>query len=90
MSQDLLNRRLRCLANYEYANRQLEKSRAKNRDIPIAEEQQQKACEKFENISSLAKQGYICPNDPRVFNCNFSLQNWSTSKSDGLLHSASI
>lgn len=29
----LLYRRLRCLANYENANRNLEKSRAKNRDV---------------------------------------------------------
>lgn len=29
----LLYRRLRCLANYESANRNLEKSRAKNRDV---------------------------------------------------------
>lgn len=29
----LLYRRLRCLANYENANRNLEKARAKNRDV---------------------------------------------------------
>lgn len=29
----LLYRRMRCLANYETANRNLEKARAKNRDV---------------------------------------------------------
>lgn len=31
--QDLLYRRMRCLANYESANKNLERARAKNRDI---------------------------------------------------------
>ncbi|OTF77002.1 hypothetical protein BLA29_012651 [Euroglyphus maynei] len=55
-AKELLNRRLRCLANYETANRNLERARAKNRDVHQAENQQQQACEKFENISKLAKQ----------------------------------
>lgn len=56
-AKELLNRRLRCLANYEAANRNLERARARNRDVYQAENQQQEACEKFENISKLAKQG---------------------------------
>jgi hypothetical protein len=36
----------------------------RNKDVPIAEQTQQEACEKFENISKLAKQGkkiaFIC------------------------------
>lgn len=55
--KDLLYRRLRCLANYENANRNLDKARLRNRDISAAEEMQQKAGEKFESISKLAKQG---------------------------------
>lgn len=45
------------MANYESANRNLERARAKNRDIPVAETAQTEACEKFEGISALAKQG---------------------------------
>lgn len=56
-AKDLLYRRLRSLANYESANRNLDKARAKNRDVAAAETLQQEACDKFENISKLGKQG---------------------------------
>ncbi|XP_023227778.1 sorting nexin-6-like isoform X1 [Centruroides sculpturatus] len=55
-AKDLLYRRLRCLANYENANRNLEKARIKNKDIHMAENVQQQACQKFEAISKQAKQ----------------------------------
>lgn len=55
-AKDLLYRRLRCLANYENANRNLEKARIKNKDIHMAENIQQQACQKFEAISKQAKQ----------------------------------
>lgn len=58
-AKDLLYRRLRCLANYENANRNLEKARSRNKDVPSAESTQQEACEKFESISKLAKQELI-------------------------------
>lgn len=32
-AKDLLYRRLRCLANYEQANKSLDSARAKNRDV---------------------------------------------------------
>jgi len=54
-AKDLLYRRLRCLANYEAANKNLERARAKNRDIQKAEQDQSEACKKFEEISALAK-----------------------------------
>ncbi|XP_076358938.1 sorting nexin-6-like isoform X1 [Tachypleus tridentatus] len=54
--KNLLYRRLRSLANYENANRILDKARSKNKDVQEAKNQQQEACEKFENISKLAKQ----------------------------------
>uniref|UniRef100_A0A914EJ83 PX domain-containing protein n=1 Tax=Acrobeloides nanus TaxID=290746 RepID=A0A914EJ83_9BILA len=54
-AKDLLYRRMRCLANYESANKNLERARAKNRDIQKAESDQADACRKFEDISSLAK-----------------------------------
>lgn len=55
-AKDLLYRRLRCLANYENANRALERARNKNKEVQAAEAAQQEACEKFESISKQAKQ----------------------------------
>ncbi|KAK8388732.1 hypothetical protein O3P69_020616 [Scylla paramamosain] len=61
-AKDLLYRRLRCLANYEQANKNLDRARAKNKDVhaPVdvadAELAQQNACEKFEHISNKAKE----------------------------------
>uniref|UniRef100_A0A1I8AKF1 PX domain-containing protein n=1 Tax=Steinernema glaseri TaxID=37863 RepID=A0A1I8AKF1_9BILA len=54
-ARDLLYRRTRCLANYESANKSLERARARNRDIAKCETEQQEACKKFEDISKLAK-----------------------------------
>uniref|UniRef100_A0A8R1I2P5 PX domain-containing protein n=1 Tax=Caenorhabditis japonica TaxID=281687 RepID=A0A8R1I2P5_CAEJA len=54
-AKDLLYRRMRCLANYEAANKNLERARAKNREIPKAEAEQGEACKKFEEITALAK-----------------------------------
>uniref|UniRef100_A0A1I7V8H0 Sorting nexin n=2 Tax=Loa loa TaxID=7209 RepID=A0A1I7V8H0_LOALO len=53
--QDLLYRRMRCLANYEGANKTLERARGRNKDIPKAEAEQSEACKKFEDISEVAK-----------------------------------
>lgn len=55
-AKDLLFRRLRCLANYEAANKNLEKARAKNKDIVLAENAQQEALKQFERISERAKE----------------------------------
>ncbi|XP_019765813.1 sorting nexin-6 isoform X1 [Dendroctonus ponderosae] len=61
-AKSLLVRRLKCLANYENANRALEKARHKNKDIHAppevheAEEAQSVACEQFEAISAQAKE----------------------------------
>ncbi|CAD6186659.1 unnamed protein product [Caenorhabditis auriculariae] len=54
-AKDLLYRRIRCLANYEAANKNLERARAKNKEIQKAETEQVEACKKFEDISALAK-----------------------------------
>jgi sorting nexin-5/6/32 len=54
-AKSLLYRRMRCLANYEAANKNLERCRAKNKDIPKAETEQKEACEKFEAITELSK-----------------------------------
>ncbi|EFP00633.1 CRE-SNX-6 protein [Caenorhabditis remanei] len=54
-AKDLLYRRMRCLANYEAANKNLERARAKNREIQKAEAEQAEACKKFEEITGLAK-----------------------------------
>ncbi|XP_008473222.1 sorting nexin-6 isoform X3 [Diaphorina citri] len=58
----LLYRRLRCLADYENANRNLERARTKNKDVHApqevveAEQVQQEACDKFEQMSDKAKE----------------------------------
>jgi len=54
-ARDLLYRRGRALANYENANKNLDKARAKNKDVLAAENAQQLMCEKFENISQVGK-----------------------------------
>jgi len=55
-AKDLLYRRMRCLANYEAANKNLERARAKNKEVQKAEVDQQTACEKFEKITEKARQ----------------------------------
>jgi len=65
-AKDLLFRRLRCLANYENANKNLDRARAKNRDIPQAETEQQKAVQQFEQISEHAKDELKTLKDRRV------------------------
>lgn len=54
-AKDLLYRRMRCLANYESANKNLERARGKNKGIQKAEGDQAEACKKFEDISQIAK-----------------------------------
>ncbi|XP_015787383.1 sorting nexin-6 [Tetranychus urticae] len=72
-AKDLLYRRLRSLANYESANKNLDKARLRNRDVALAEDAQQKAGEKFESISKLAKQELQDFNSRRIlfFRKNF-------------------
>jgi sorting nexin-5/6/32 len=54
---DLLYRRSRRLVDYENENKNLEKARAKNKDVNQAENAQQAAKVKFEKISEVAKTG---------------------------------
>ncbi|KAH3856303.1 hypothetical protein DPMN_098889, partial [Dreissena polymorpha] len=53
--KDLLYRRTRALADYENANKNLEKARTKNKEVASAEAAQQSCCEKFEKMSETAK-----------------------------------
>ena len=55
-AKNLLFRRLRCLANYENANKALEKARARNKEVSQAEGEQQEACQMFEKISERARE----------------------------------
>lgn len=55
--QDLLYRRLRALADYENANKALDKARMRNREVRSAETHQQLCCRRFERLSDSAKQG---------------------------------
>ncbi|XP_032494833.1 sorting nexin-32 isoform X4 [Phocoena sinus] len=54
--QDLLYRRLRALADYENANKALDKARTRNREVRTAESHQQLCCQRFERLSDSAKQ----------------------------------
>ncbi|VDO95120.1 unnamed protein product [Soboliphyme baturini] len=56
LAKELLYRRLRCLANYELANKNLERARAKNRDIIKAESDQQNACQLYEKMTKQARE----------------------------------
>ncbi|GAB1599875.1 sorting nexin-6-like isoform X1 [Argonauta hians] len=54
-AKDLLYRRSRALADYEQANKALDKARTKNKDVALAEKNQLVAFEKFEKISDNAR-----------------------------------
>uniref|UniRef100_A0A2K6K3E0 Sorting nexin 32 n=1 Tax=Rhinopithecus bieti TaxID=61621 RepID=A0A2K6K3E0_RHIBE len=56
-AKDLLYRRLRALADYENANKALDKARTRNREVRPAESHQQLCCQRFERLSDSAKQG---------------------------------
>lgn len=64
--KSLLYRRLRFLADYEQANKQLDRARSRNREIHLAETQQQEACEKFESISVKSKEELVSFKKRRV------------------------
>jgi len=63
-AKDLLYRRLRALADYENANKALDKARTRNREVRTAESHQQQCCQRFEHLSDSAKQGK--PHGPRA------------------------
>jgi len=54
-AKGLLYRRMRCLSNLETSNKNLDKARAKNKDVATATTAQQVASEKFEMLSETAK-----------------------------------
>lgn len=54
--KDLLYRRARALANYENANKELDKARAKGKNVNQAEKAQSETREKFEKLSEVGKQ----------------------------------
>jgi len=54
-AKKLLYRRARALANYEAANKNLDKARAKDKEVKAAEITQQESCQKFESLSETAR-----------------------------------
>jgi sorting nexin-5/6/32 len=54
---DLMYRRSRCLADFDTANKNLDKARLKNKEVAPAEAAQQNIKKKFETISEKAKDG---------------------------------
>merc|ERR1740124_2183923 len=73
-AKDLLFRRLRCLANYEKANKDLDLARARNRDVAIAENRQHEACTTFEELSRTAQMELKMQKERRVAHFQKSLQ----------------
>ncbi|XP_037760047.1 sorting nexin-32 isoform X2 [Chelonia mydas] len=55
-AKDLLYRRLRALADYENANKALDRARMRNKEVKPAEVHQQLCCQRFEQLSASAKQ----------------------------------
>ncbi|KAM9134210.1 sorting nexin-32 [Pangshura tecta] len=55
-AKDLLYRRLRALADYENANKSLDRARMRNKEVKPAEAHQQLCCQRFEQLSVSAKQ----------------------------------
>ncbi|XP_039337520.1 sorting nexin-32 [Mauremys reevesii] len=55
-AKDLLYRRLRALADYENANKALDRARMRNKEVKPAEAHQQLCCHRFEQLSASAKQ----------------------------------
>merc|ERR1712088_1134757 len=72
-AKDLLYRRLRCLANYEKANKDLDLARARNKDVAYAENKQQEACTTFEEMSKTAKAELKMQKERRVAHCQKSM-----------------
>lgn len=54
---DLMYRRSRCLADFDTANKNLDRARAKNKEVQQAETAQQNIKKKFDTISEKAKDG---------------------------------
>uniref|UniRef100_A0A5F9DTN2 PX domain-containing protein n=1 Tax=Oryctolagus cuniculus TaxID=9986 RepID=A0A5F9DTN2_RABIT len=63
-AKDLLYRRTKALIDYENSNKALDKARLKSRDVKLAEAHQQECCQKFEQLSESAKEGWS-----RIFFC---------------------
>jgi sorting nexin-5/6/32 len=54
---DLMYRRSRCIADFDTANKNLDRARTKNKEVQQAETAQQNIKKKFETISEKAKDG---------------------------------
>jgi sorting nexin-5/6/32 len=54
---DLMYRRSRCAADFDTTNKNLDKARAKNKEVQQAETAQQNIKQKFESISEKARDG---------------------------------
>merc|ERR1719186_1017534 len=73
-AKDLLFRRLKSLSNYENANKELDKARARNKDVAIAENRQHEACTTFEELSGTAQLELKMQKERRVAHFQKSLQ----------------
>lgn len=77
-AQDLLYRRTKALIDYENSNKALDKARLKSKDVKLAEAHQQECCQKFEQLSESAKEGWS-----RVFLCAYVTSHTMLHKMEG-------
>jgi len=73
-AKDMLFRRLRCLANYEKANKELDLARTRNKDVASAETRQTEACSTFEKLSNSAKAELAMQKKGRVEHIRINLE----------------
>ena len=71
---DLMYRRSRCLADLDTANKNLDRARAKKKEVEAAEIAQQSVKSKFETISEKAKDGQCSRSTDRILIVFFSLE----------------
>jgi len=74
-AKDMLFRRLRCLANYEKANKELDLARTRNKDVASAETRQTEACSTFEKLSNSAKAELAMQKKGRVEHIRSNLEH---------------
>merc|ERR1712083_625160 len=75
-AKDLLFRRLRCLANYEKANKELDLARTRNKDVASAENRQSEACSTFEKLSNSARSELAMQKKGRVEHIRGNLEQF--------------
>lgn len=72
-ARDLMQRRVRCLSDFENANKMLERARFRDRDVRQAEETQREACQNYERITESMEKELVSFRTRRIQNFKKSL-----------------